>query len=117
MRFKIDENLPLQAAELLRTAGHDAATVLEQQMGGTDDATLSEVCRHEGRALVTLDAGFADIRSYPPRDYPGIMVLRPESQSREAIVSLLDGVLGLLDREALERKLWIVEEGRVRIRD
>ena len=34
MRFKIDENLPVEAAELLRQAGHDAVTVLEQHLGG-----------------------------------------------------------------------------------
>ena len=34
MRFKLDENLPVEAAEFLRSAGHDARTVLEQGMGG-----------------------------------------------------------------------------------
>ncbi len=27
MRFKLDENLPVEVAELLREAGHDAATI------------------------------------------------------------------------------------------
>lgn len=35
MRFKVDENLPVEAAEVLRQAGHEAATVLEQQHGWT----------------------------------------------------------------------------------
>jgi predicted nuclease of predicted toxin-antitoxin system len=30
MKFKIDENMPLEVAELLRNAGHDSATVTEQ---------------------------------------------------------------------------------------
>ncbi len=30
MRFKIDENLPVEVAELLRRLGHDATTILEQ---------------------------------------------------------------------------------------
>lgn len=117
MRFKIDENLPIRAAELLRDAGHDAASVLEQKLGGVDDAALSAVCRVEGRVLVTLDAGFADIRAYPPGEAPGIVVLRPAIQSGENIVDLLAGVLTLLSKETVERKLWIVEEGRVRIHD
>jgi Domain of unknown function (DUF5615) len=33
MRFKIDENLPIEVAELLRAAGHDALTVLDQNLG------------------------------------------------------------------------------------
>ena len=34
MKFKIDENLPTEAADLLRSAGHDAVTVGEQRLGG-----------------------------------------------------------------------------------
>jgi len=32
MRFKVDENLPIDAAELLRAIGHDAMTIFDQQM-------------------------------------------------------------------------------------
>lgn len=32
MRLKLDESLPVEVAELLREAGHDAVTVLEQDM-------------------------------------------------------------------------------------
>lgn len=37
MKFKIDENLPVEVAELLRQAEHDAVTVLEQHLGGKAD--------------------------------------------------------------------------------
>ena len=40
MRFKLDENLPAEAADLLREAGHDAATVLEQEMSGETDPNV-----------------------------------------------------------------------------
>ena len=30
MRFKLDENLPVHAAEVLRAAGHDAVNLLDQ---------------------------------------------------------------------------------------
>lgn len=66
MQFKVDENLPLEVAELLRQAGYAAATVFEQQLGGEADADIASVCQQEGRALVTLDTDFADIRAYPP---------------------------------------------------
>ena len=55
MKFKLDENLSRHAADLIRAAGHDAVTVASQGLRGTLDETLFEVCRHEGRALVTLD--------------------------------------------------------------
>jgi hypothetical protein len=31
MRFKIDENLPVEVAELLRANMHDAMTIFDQQ--------------------------------------------------------------------------------------
>lgn len=34
LKFKVDENLPTEAAELLASAGHDAVTVHDQRMVG-----------------------------------------------------------------------------------
>jgi hypothetical protein len=65
VRFKIDENLPVELAEELLAAGHEAATVNDQRIVGTSDRHLSEVCKAEGRIFVTLDLDFADIRTYP----------------------------------------------------
>jgi hypothetical protein len=67
VRFKVDENLPVEVAEVLRAAGHDAATVKEEAAGGAQDPVIAQLIRKEARALVTLDTGFMDIRSYPPR--------------------------------------------------
>ena len=55
MRFKIDENLPVEVAELLRRLGHDATTILEQHLGGSADPKVASVCQQERRILVTLD--------------------------------------------------------------
>ncbi|MFQ5507305.1 MAG: DUF5615 family PIN-like protein [Planctomycetota bacterium] len=79
MEFKIDENLPEQAAAVLSLAGHDATTVKEQELAGASDRHLASLCRHEKRAFVTLDLDFADIRVFPPTEYPGLIVLGCES--------------------------------------
>ena len=44
VRFKLDENLPVELASLLRRSGHDAATVLDQGLGGARDPELASVC-------------------------------------------------------------------------
>ncbi len=54
MRFKTDENLPAEVAELLRSAGHDALTVLDQHLGGHPDRSLGDIVRNEQRSLITL---------------------------------------------------------------
>ena len=46
--FKVDENLPTEAAELLASAGHDAATVGDQRMVGQPDTNVATVCQRGG---------------------------------------------------------------------
>jgi predicted nuclease of predicted toxin-antitoxin system len=75
VRFKLDENLPSELASLFREFGHDAVTVLDQGMGGTDDSDLASACAREQRVLVTLDKDFSDIRTYPPK-VPGLQAHR-----------------------------------------
>ena len=117
VRFKLDENIPGDAAALLRVAGHEVQSVVDEHLEGTPDAQLLDACRDESRLLITLDLDFADIRAYPPSGHAGIWVLRPHAQSIETILALLRGALALLANEPAERRLWIVEHDRVRIRD
>ena len=83
MRFKVDENLPIEVAQMLRQAGREAATVLEQHLGGSEDAQLAPLCQLESRILVTLDMDFSDIRNYPPAEFPGLVVLRLRQQDKK----------------------------------
>lgn len=118
MQFKIDENLPVGAVELLEAAGHEAATIHDQQMVGQSDPNVADVCRNETRALVTLDLDFSDIRAYPPDEYHGLIVLRPRRQAKPLVLALLQRiVIPLLSRESVDRCLWIVDERGVRIRE
>ena len=117
LRFKLDEHLPRAAVRLLAGAGHDAHTVEEESLAGSSDADLIAACTREGRILVALDLDFTDIRRYTPGSHPGIWVLRPERQSIERTLQALRITLTLLDSERPDRRLWIVEPGRVRIRE
>jgi predicted nuclease of predicted toxin-antitoxin system len=114
-KFKVDENLPTEAAELLASAGHDAVTVGDQRMVGQSDTNVAMVCKREGRAVVTLDLDFADIRTYPPGDYAGIIVLRLARLDKPRALSVLKRLLPVLQHEPLAGKLWIVQETSVRV--
>jgi predicted nuclease of predicted toxin-antitoxin system len=116
MRFKIDENLPVEAAELLRQGGHDATTVVEEEIGGSRDPRIAEICQQEERALITLDKDFADIRTYPPGEYNGLVVMRMLHQDKPSVLALVERLLPMLEHEVLVQRLWIVDEQRVRIR-
>ena len=112
MRFKTDENLHPEVAAFLRDLGHDALTVWDQGLRGKSDSGIAEACRLEKRA----EAGFANIRSYPPQDFAGSIVLRLKWQSRKHVLSVVPRFLSLLRTEPLTGQLWIVDEQRVRVR-
>jgi predicted nuclease of predicted toxin-antitoxin system len=117
LKFKIDENLSIEVAALLIKAGYDAMTVVDQHLGGQSDADVVRVCQQEGRILITLDLDFSDIRSYPPADYFGIIVLRLSRLSKARVLSAVSRMLPILEQEPLAKRLWIVDESTVRIRD
>jgi len=116
-RFKLDENLPRDAEALLRKAGHDVHTVLDEQLGGNPDPRVFDASQAEDRILVTFDLHFSDIRVYPPASHTGIWVLRPHTQSIDNTLALLRAALLVLETEPTQGRLWIVEPDRVRIRE
>ncbi|MCU0286889.1 MAG: DUF5615 family PIN-like protein [Acidobacteria bacterium] len=116
MKFKIDENLPVEIAELLRQQGYDASTVMEQYLGGEKDPKIASICRLEKRILITLDVDFSDIRTYPPEKFPGIVVLRLQRQDKFHVINVFTSLIKLFSKEQLQSHLWIVDEKRIRIR-
>ena len=115
-KFKVDENLPGQCAVVLRDAGHDVATVWDEDLAGHPDEDIAAAVRSEGRTLVTLDLGFADIRAYRPEDYAGLVVLRLERQDSGHVLGVLKRLLPVLAEEDPAGHLWIVEESQIRVR-
>ena len=116
MRAKLDENVPIEAAELLRTAGWMCDTVHDEALAGANDPMVAAACQTEARVLFTLDLDFADIRAYPPNQYVGIVVFRPAEPSRRQVLHLMARVLPVLAAEWAPHQLWIVEPGGVRVR-
>lgn len=54
-RFELDENLPRNAEALLRQAGHDVHTALDEQLGGNPDPRVFSAAQAEERVLLTFD--------------------------------------------------------------
>jgi predicted nuclease of predicted toxin-antitoxin system len=86
-------------------------------MLGSTDPTIASVCRAEGRAIVTLDVDFADIRTYPPKEHSGIVVLRLSRQDKPHVLRVFQQTLPKFETERLNGTLWIVEESQIRIRE
>lgn len=90
--------------------------MIEQHLGGSDDPKIAQVCLAESRVLITLDIGFGDIRSYPPRDHTGMIVLRPRQQDKLSVLALANRLITALRDHAIDRELWIVDDRKIRIR-
>ncbi len=115
MKAKLDENLGARGMEVLRNGGCDVATVVEQGLCASSDERLIEVCRAEGRVLVTLDKGFSSILRFPPERFRGIVVLRlPEPLMPGTIDHALRRVLAASSGRSLAGRLWIVDAHRIR---
>ncbi|MCX6592395.1 MAG: DUF5615 family PIN-like protein [Acidobacteria bacterium] len=118
MKWKLDENFGSRAAHILRAAGHDAETVLQESLSGASDETLFEVCVREKRCLLTLDIDFADVLRFPPHMSAGIAVLRlPKQPSLQLIEATVMNLLHYLLVEPIQGRLWIAEPGRIRIHE
>lgn len=46
MKFKIDENLPIEISEILNNAGYDSKTVNDQKFQGSKDSVIIEICKN-----------------------------------------------------------------------
>lgn len=115
MRWKLDENLGRRGMLALAQSGEDVATVLGQDLCGTSDATLAEVCRAEDRILITLDRDFADTLRFPPSRFRGIVVLRlHEPLTVAAIEGAVERVVQASAGRAISGRLWIVDARRIR---
>jgi predicted nuclease of predicted toxin-antitoxin system len=116
MKLKLDENLGGTAFRYLEDAGCDVSSVVRQNLCGTADRNLIEVCAAEGRCLVTLGLDFSNPIQFPPENYAGIVVLRlPKQPSGEDIINCLKTLIAVVPLgTSLAGTLRIVSKGRVR---
>ena len=92
MKFKIDENLPAEAAATLRQFGYVADTVADENLSGSN------------------------IRAYPPGEHSGIIVLRLKRQDKATVLSYVRRLATALANRSPLGELWIIDGNRIRFR-
>ena len=65
MKFKLDENLPVELASDLCGIGHDVDTVSDEGLRGASDPAVVDTAFAADRILLTLDKGIANLQRYP----------------------------------------------------
>jgi|ERR1700733_9197121 predicted nuclease of predicted toxin-antitoxin system len=118
MRFLIDANLPRSLIAAIQRFEHQVEFARDIGLAAASDEAIGARARQSGAALLTRDLDFADIRRYPPEQYPGIVVLRlPDDTVAEEIVRVAERFLKEpVFLEHLAGRLAIVETDRVRFR-
>ncbi len=116
MRIKVDEDLPRAVVGLLVARGYDAASVVDQGMGGWPDAALWNAVQQERRYLITADKGFGDIRRYAPGTHIGVLLLRPNEDGIRPLLDLLSRALDQYNLNDLSSTVTVVTPRTVRVR-
>jgi predicted nuclease of predicted toxin-antitoxin system len=98
MKIKLDENLPLRLANLLKDLGHDVHTVREECLTGHSDPEIWEEAQKESRSLITQDLDFADSRKFVPGSHHGILLVRLRSPNRR---NLIGRIIELFQKESV----------------
>jgi predicted nuclease of predicted toxin-antitoxin system len=116
MKIKLDENLPSGLAKILAQLGHDADTITEEGLAGSEDPQVWEAAQRTGRFLITQDLDFSDVRKFAPGTHHGILLVRLREPGRVALMKRIRYLFETEDTEQWQRCFVVVTEHKIRIR-
>jgi predicted nuclease of predicted toxin-antitoxin system len=118
-RFFADHCVSNAIMQTLRAGGHEVVRLREQLPVESPDAVVIAKAQQLDAILLSLNGDFADIVTYPPADYQGIIALQVRNHP-EIIPQLMNRLHDYLsshaDREYYRGKLLVVEVHRIRVR-
>jgi len=105
--------------QTLREAGHDVLRLRDHLPIESPDPVVMAKAQELDALLLSLNGDFADIVSYPPANYQGIIALQVRNHP-EIIPLLMARLCDYLslhaDRQHYRGKLLVVEVHRIRVR-
>lgn len=115
MKIKLDENLPFSLAGHLRSQGHDADTVMEEDLAGSDDGQVWQAAQAEKRFLITQDLDFSDSRRFAPGTHQGLLLIRLRDPGREALSAMVREIFASQDVESWNGCFVVATERKIRV--
>ena len=116
MKIKLDKNISRHLKPVLKQAGYDVFTTVDEGLLGKADVEVGAAAKSQGLILFTLDLEFADLRKFPPGTHPGIILFRPQSMGPLAVNRFIVNFVRETDMTALSGCTVVVDPTRVRIR-
>ncbi|MGB3262533.1 MAG: DUF5615 family PIN-like protein [Microcoleus sp.] len=120
LRLFIDQCVPKSIIQILRDTEHEVFVLGDYIPIESPDTIVIVKAQELNTILVSLNGDFADIVTYPPSSYQGIisLQLRNHPEIIPQLMSRLTEYLSLHDSEEHYRgKLLLVEVYRIRIRE
>jgi|SRR6266851_7802072 predicted nuclease of predicted toxin-antitoxin system len=120
LRFLADHCISNTIVQTLRDTAHDVVRLKDVLPVESPDATVIAKAQEIDAILLSMNGDFADIVTYPPQSYKGIVALQMRNHA-EVLVPLMLRLIGYLrGQPAMEHyrgKLLVVEVNRIRIRE
>lgn len=120
LRFLADYCIPNLVMRKLEEAGHEVFRLKNYIAKDSPDPVVISTAQELDAILISLDGDFADIVTYPPSDYKGIISLQIRNHP-EVIPKLMERLKDYISIQAdmahYKGKLIIVETHRIRIRE
>lgn len=115
MKIKLDENLPVGIAILLKNLGHETHTVHDEGLMGRTDREVWEAAQKESRLLITQDLHFSDLRKFAPGSHHGILLVRLPSPSRRDLIERIKNIFKNEDVDEWAGCFVVATERKIRV--
>jgi predicted nuclease of predicted toxin-antitoxin system len=116
VKFKLDENLPIELLNHLISLGHDVDTVLTEGLKGAADPDVVKAAFEADRILFTLDKGIANVKRYPGPAHAGVVLFRPSETGRGSVFLFIKERLKDLLEMDLKGRTTVVGSTGIRFR-
>jgi len=119
LKFFTDQCVPRSVIRAFQDAGYEVYILGEHIPRDSDDAVVIAKAQELDTVFVSFNGDFADIATYPPSQYKGIITLQVRNHP-ESIPALMQRLFHYLSTHPemcdYEGRLFLVEVHRIRIR-
>ena len=119
MRFFVDHCIPMFVVKYLQDAGHEVLRLKDHITPDSSDPVAMAKAQELNSILISLNGDFADIITYPPAKYKGIIAIQVRNHP-EIIHPLMKRLKNYLsanpEMSHYKGKLFLVEVHRIRVR-
>lgn len=116
MRFLADMGISIRTVVWLRSSGHNAVHLSEENLQRSDDEAVLAMARAEERILLTMDLDFGYLLAVSQEQVPSVILFRLENESSEVVNERLAEVLKERMGDLEAGAIISVNEEMVRVR-